>query len=194
MKTNKKLLKAVMPLMLLGTPAIAVSSIRSGSRFKTKKAVVESQSVVENRVEKVDNFQNPFGVFGENTEVSKSSTTQPDNVMSFLAEEGLLIANNEEISIVSVDDSRKDFLSVGIKCVSGATYNSKSIVYVYSQTITYNSFTTIIKNSTMYNNAKTACTTVPTTAVPLSPFSKLMLTLLFMGSSIMMLKRKEEIV
>lgn len=39
-----KIAKALLPFMLLGSPALAGSSVRSGSRFKAKKAVVQNST------------------------------------------------------------------------------------------------------------------------------------------------------
>jgi hypothetical protein len=111
-KSKNKFLKAMMPLMLLGSPAMAGgSSVRSGSRFKVKKAVVQSSSKMTTAKIEKQEVVNPFGIFGNvKTTVKKNKDTQ-NNVLDFLNEEGLIVSTSTKTNDISGDSiSRKLFL------------------------------------------------------------------------------------
>ena len=120
---KNKFIKAVLPVVLLGSPALSANSARSVSRWKAKKAVVQSSDSVATIPEVHSSFENPFGGFGGANTYQQSQSTKADNVLSFLAKEGLLQANNEVSTIVS-GTARKEFL---VPCVAGATYNGRLI-------------------------------------------------------------------
>jgi hypothetical protein len=105
-KTN--IAKALFPLMLLGSPAIAGgSSVRSGSRFRVKKAVVQSSLKSTAKIIEKKEFQNPFGVFESSKTIVKKTKDIQNNVLAFLNKEGLL--QNSSIQKNSQSGDRKNF-------------------------------------------------------------------------------------
>lgn len=131
---KSKFLKAVLPVVLLGSPALSANSVRSGARWKVKKVVTQSggTSIIANESHTV--FENPFGGFGEENISHNAKSNKQANVLSFLSTEGLLQGVIEAQSIVS-GSVRKDFLD-STQCVLGATYNGKGLISVLSTTFT----------------------------------------------------------
>ena len=110
---NNNIAKAVLPFMLLGSPALAGgSSVRSGSRFKVKKAVIQS-SVKTDRIEKKE-FKNPFGVFSNSKTIVKKTKDSQLNILSFLKENDLLNSQINQDNQLSGDvKQRKLFAYTG---------------------------------------------------------------------------------
>ena len=169
MKQNKnKLAKALIPLMLLGSPAIAgASSLRSGSRFKAKKSVVESSV----KTEKTENkkFTDPFASFGSSKENRSKPIDNKSDVLAFLDNEGLLNSSAVKENIQSGD--RKDFAFYSETCVNNARYiwgelykvvtytyyNTKNMILYYNNT-THSSINFDV-NTTSADKLKAACAT-----------------------------------
>lgn len=116
------MLKAALPALLLWSPALA-SSVRSVSRFRSKGTAfrhIEERRGAESVV--TTQGQDPFAVFGEGLEKAGAegpSTSQ--EVLGFLAQEGLLEASSNTRSLLSGD------LTLGRKPFAGyctnASYN-----------------------------------------------------------------------
>jgi len=190
MKKNNQLFKAVIPFMLLGTPALAGSSLRSFSRTKMKKVVTHSKTT-KTTIEPKKTFVNPFNIFGDDT---KKVDTDNENivVLDFLKEEGLLSSSNTKKSLISGEEYRKDF--AGTSCAIGATYNHVNIKSWYSSKTSHATNGIIYTSGTFYlylldggykslsisasdgvssgsyantiANIKTACASTPTTITP----------------------------
>lgn len=195
---KKKLLKVALPLIMMGSPALALSSVRSGSRNKIKKAVVQSDKTLDFTFENETSFDNPFGGFGGGQTTVADNATQP-NVLAFLAEEGLLSASGEANTVVSGTE-RKEFLGI-TQCVPGAQYNGKGLASINSfltssssyldHHIRYTSSSSNFSTSTyagdhlgnssaavlQFNNAKAACL-APTSVPTLSQWGQYLLVLL----------------
>ena len=183
---KKNLLKVALPLIIMGSPAFALSSVRSGSRNKIKKTVVQSKKSFDTTLENEASFNNPFGGFGGTQTTVTNNVTQP-GVLAFLAEEGLLSASGEVDTIVS-GNTRKEFLAQ-TQCVAGATYNGKNLFAVFTTT-TSTSFYLLYGVSTttstttvtpvVFANAKAACLQqpLPTTIPTLSQWGQYLLILL----------------
>ncbi|MCP4115577.1 MAG: hypothetical protein GY737_09260, partial [Desulfobacteraceae bacterium] len=126
MKTKAvKLFKAVVPALMLWSPALA-SSVRSISRLRTKSVAVSSAEVRTGTSEVTANSgQDPFAVFGGGTK-KENGIIQPDNVdvLDFLQKEGLLSSRTENKSLVSGDSlkGRKDFSAA--MCTSNGRVNT----------------------------------------------------------------------
>ena len=110
---NKKIAKAILPFILMGSPAVAMgggSSVRTGSRFKVKKAVVEK------KISKEEVQNNPFSAF--TSKQTYKSNIDKDNVLSFLEQNGLLEDKKIKNSFISGDVIyRKEF--AGKTCTGG---------------------------------------------------------------------------
>ena len=148
---KNKFIKAVLPVILLGSPALSANSARSVSRWKAKKAVVQSADSVTTSPEVHSGFENPFGGFGGVSTSQQTQTIKADNVLSFLAEEGLLQANKEANTIVS-GTARKEFL---VPCVAGATFNGRQIADVNSNFSTFGPSSAISSSSSVVINYAT---------------------------------------
>jgi len=107
-----KVAKALLPFMLLGSPALAGgSSVRSGSRTRVKKAVVQHSVKAETKIEEKKEFKNPFGVFGSSKTTMKKTKDSQNNVLAFLKEENLLLSDSTQMVTLTGDiASRKEFL------------------------------------------------------------------------------------
>ena len=115
MEKKRNLLKAVMPLMLLGTPAIAGSSVLAGSKLRTKNTVVKSEKLSTQNLEKKESYINPFASFSEENEIVTKTSKEDIDVLAFLSDEGLLNTTSQENSVVSgasiMSKTRKSFTS-----------------------------------------------------------------------------------
>jgi len=104
-----KLAKALLPLMFLGSPALAGgSSIRSGSRFKLKKAVVQNST---KSAKKSGEKKDPFSSFGS-SRVKETVKSEEKDVLAFLKENDLLAEKQLVENRVSGDSFatyRKEF-------------------------------------------------------------------------------------
>ena len=140
---NTKVAKALLPFMLLGSPAIAGgSSVRSGSRFKVKKAVVQSSVKAQPLVAQKKEFKNPFGVFGSSKTTIKKTKDSQSDVLAFLNEEGLL--DTKGISQNLQSGNRKRF--------SGAlaTYSANPVLTGGQNFYLYSGYCYIAPASTIY--------------------------------------------
>ncbi|MDD2790674.1 MAG: Ig-like domain-containing protein [Sulfurimonas sp.] len=137
MKKNN-IAKVVLPFMLLGAPAFALgSSVRSGSRFKVKKTVVQNNVKAKAEITQNKGLKNPFAVFGNSkTSINKSSSNTGD-ALSFLKQEGLLSTETLKNNYISGEKDknsgdRKIFAWTTRDCVAGATYNGKHLRSIYT--------------------------------------------------------------
>jgi len=125
-----KIAKALLPFMLLGSPVMANgggSSVRSGSRFRVKKAVVQSSVKADTQEIEIKEFKSPFGVFGSSkTSIKKTKDSQSDIVV-FLEKNNLLSYTKENKNKILGDINqlglnRKDF--AGYTISSGKCYKT----------------------------------------------------------------------
>ncbi|MDX8389296.1 MAG: hypothetical protein R8M38_02285, partial [Mariprofundaceae bacterium] len=151
-KVNNRLIKAMVPALLMGSPVIA-ATISSNSRRFAKKAVVESSAIQTQtlplRLQAKEPFVDPFAAFGASHQpqiAAKHHVSDTDvDVIAFLAEENLLSSIEDGKSSLSGDTTqwaRKDFsvnvtgrgsgISIINACVSGATFSSRGISSVVS--------------------------------------------------------------
>lgn len=113
-KTN--IAKALLPFALMGAPAaMANSSTRNGTKFKTKNVVVQNSSkVTKGKIEK-DVLKDPFSIFGSSKKKKVLKENSKSDVISFLESENLLNNSEEKVSISSGDTTslvnRLDFAS-----------------------------------------------------------------------------------
>ncbi len=111
-KKVSKILKAMVPALLLWSPGFA-SSLRSVSRFRTKSVAVTSEAArkiptaISGKGE-----TDPFAVFGESIKPENPQAPRDNGeVLDFLRSQGLLSTRGEEKSSISGDleMGRKDF-------------------------------------------------------------------------------------
>lgn len=135
-KKVTQMLKAALPALLLWSPALA-SSVRSVSRLRGKGTAC--RHIQERRgAESVGARRggDPFAVFGESLEMAGADgPSTPQDVLGFLAQEGLLAASAEKGSLVSGE------LTLGRKPFAGYCTNAS------------------------YNGSKTSCTSMSYTWV-----------------------------
>ena len=133
-----KIAKALLPFMLLGSPALAGSSVRSGSRFKPKKTVAQQKETLsEAKEQKSDNFQDPFSTFGNTIKSVDKKSDASENVLSFLKQEGLLSHIEDKKTIISGEkeslfdpSNRKEFAATTINPCAVGPYNGKQITWL----------------------------------------------------------------
>jgi hypothetical protein len=102
---------ALIPALLLGSPAMVAASL-SSSRVRAKKAVSSFVKCDQKEYKHAQRSNNPFGTFGKAKTAAIPAQKDQINVLSFLKEEGLLQENRTNQNVVSGNTKfRKEFAS-----------------------------------------------------------------------------------